>query len=508
MRQAIRYLPLLILLAAVFSQGCRKEWDDHFLPAEETLNLPMMDQVRENPSFSTFVEYLELNQLDTLFEGNQQYTLFLPNNQAFENLPDSIEIDAFIMNHMISANVINVRNVDQFRKLQTLSGKFAFIENSGGAFKFDGSRIISSSPLYLDGRFFELDEVPLAKPNFYEYFQVRLNVMQVYVDAQDSTYLDKTLSAPIGFNEAGEIVYDSVFTTKNLFESYIFPVSQESRDEFATFVLFTEDQYEEALDEMAQSIGGAFQSHEDIPLAWQEAVLLPSVIENGVFSDILTIEQLSDPNLLNINGEFTNLDVPNIDSSSQFLCSNGVMYHFLDFSVNEELYLGENRIEGESLIDSIGQGKYAWKEDVTVRGANVEPIESKTDLASEGSMVTVVLGRNFSDSYSVEFNFHNVFPGRHRLEWRANYRPSAIYAVYVNDEQVGQFDTYNLRYSIPSVTGERFTPEDGFNRVDFLVENLVEYGDVTVRFEFLDKGISADNGFNIDYVSMIPFADN
>ena len=492
----------------VMITGCKKEWDDHFLPAEPTVNLPMWDQLKENSTYSTFIAYMETTHLDSIFMGNQQYTLFIPSNQAFESAPDSIEINTFILNHLISANVLNIRNVEQFRKLQTRSGKFAFIEHNQGEYSFDGIKIISSSPLYLDGRYYELNQLPLAKPNFYEYFDTRLSVMKDYVDSQDSVYLDRALSTPIGFDENGDIIYDSVFTIKNLFESYYFPVSLESRQDFATFILFTQSQYESALDEMAQNFGGDFQSHEDIPQEWQDRVLLPTFLDNGVFKDILTIDQLSDPNLININGDFVDLDIGNIDTASQVLCSNGVMYHFKEFSVPENLYLGENRIEGEWLIDSVGQGKYAWKDHVTVIGANVEPTESMTDLASGGSMVSVVLGRNFSEPYSVEFAFQDIFPGRHRLEWRANYRPSGVYAVFVNDQQVGQFDMYNFRYSIPSVTGERFAPESGFNRVDFWVDNLTEYGDVKVRFEFVDGGISADNGFNIDYVSLIPSPEN
>jgi len=502
------HILLLVLLLLLFLAGCQKEWDTHYLPAESTVNLPMWDQLKENSSFSNFVEYMETTKLDLLFESNQQFTLFVPNNQAFDAVPDSIEINTFILNHLISANVINIRVVEQFKKLQTRSGKFAFIEHHNGEYTFDGKGIISSSPLYLDGRFYELDELPMAKPNFYEFFYLKLPVMKDYVDSQDSVFLDKALSTPIGFDEHGDIIYDSVFTIKNLFESYYFPVSQESREEFATFVLFTQSQYESALNEMAQVFGGSFQTHEDIPIAWQNRVLFPNILENGVFQDILTLDQLSDPNLININGKFVNLDIGKIDPASQVLCSNGVIYHFEDFNVPEELYLGEKKIEGEWLIDSVGQGRYAWKEDVSVLGVNVEPIETKTDFASEGSMVSIVLGRNFSDSYSVEFTFQDIFPGRHRLEWRANYRPSGIYAVYVNDLQVGQFDVYNFRYSIPSVTGERFAPENGFNRVDFLVEHLTDYGDVKVRFEFVDGGISSDNGFNIDYVSLIPYPEN
>ena len=67
---------------------------------------------------------------------------------------------------------------------------------------------------------------------------------------------------------------------------------------------------------------------------------------------------------------------------------------------------------------------------------------------------------------------------------------------------------FNLRYSLQSVTGEIFAPNSaGFNRVDFWVENLTEYGEVRIKFEFIDRGVSSDNGFNIDYVSLIPAAE-
>ncbi len=55
------------------------------------------------------------------------------------------------------------------------------------------------------------------------------------------------------------------------------------------------------------------------------------------------------------------------------------------------------------------------------------------------------------------------------------------------------------------MTGEIFSPNtSGFNRVDFWVENLTEYGDVRVKFEYKESGASSNNGFNIDYVSLIP----
>ena len=104
---------------------------------------------------------------------------------------------------------------------------------------------------------------------------------------------------------------------------------------------------------------------------------------------------------------------------------------------------------------------------------------------------------------------------RYRLEWRANSRPSGLYTIYVNDQVLEtqdkfgnvytEFDTYDLRESIVSVTGERFlSNEEGFNMKDYWVENITDYGDVKIRFEYKGPGENSTNGFNIDYVKLIP----
>ena len=103
---------------------------------------------------------------------------------------------------------------------------------------------------------------------------------------------------------------------------------------------------------------------------------------------------------------------------------------------------------------------------------------------------------------------------RYRLEWRANSRPSGVYEVYVNDsiltyeDKFGNvhtdFDLSDLKLSVVSVTGERFLSEQGFNMRDYWVESITEYGDVTVRFKYLESGESSTNGFNIDYIKLIP----
>ncbi len=491
----------LILIAA----SCSKDWDEHYAPADPALNQSLWDYIEAEEDFSIFTQLLVQNELDSLLKGNQQFTLFIPNNDAFSKVPDSIDIGEFILSHLISPNIFNIRNLTGPKHLQTLAGKFALLEKVDEKYYFDEVEIIHASPLFLNGRYYEVDQLPLAKPNFEEYFRVQLPGLYSYLKYQTYDSLDKSMSTPIGFDDNGNTVYDSVFITINPFENKYFPVSEETREDYATFILFTQEQYTSALDEMASQIGGVYQSHEDIPLVWQESVLLPVVLDNGIFADMLSIDELSSPTLININGEHVVLDVAAIDPDSRYLCSNGIIYHFYDFSIDESLYTGEIRREGESLIDSVGTDFYVWKESVIVQGEIVEPSGSKSDFASGGGYVVAGLGNSFAGSYSVEFTFQNIFPGRHRLEWGANYRPSGIYTIYINDDPIGEYDIFNLRSALLSVTGDIFSPNSaGFNRVDFWVENLTEYGDVRVKFEYKESGFSTNNGFNIDYVSLFP----
>ncbi|MDX2431100.1 MAG: hypothetical protein QNK35_09215, partial [Bacteroides sp.] len=153
-------------------------------------------------------------------------------------------------------------------------------------------------------------------------------------------------------------------------------------------------------------------------------------------------------------------------------------------------------------------------EGVSTGGVIIAPEKAYATVASEGALVNVPFSRNFEGEYSLEFTFNNLFPMRYRLEWRANSRPSGLFAVYVNDVELTfedkfgniytEFDTYDLRESVISVTGDRFLPEGGFNMRDYWVENLTEYGDVKVRFEYRGPGGNNTNGLNIDYVKLIP----
>jgi len=495
---------ILILLAALFITSCVREfWEDHYHDSDERVDMHLWDAVMEEPRFSRFVELMEEYELNSLFESGLSHTLFIPDNDALEHLSDTAgSVDKILSNH-ISRTVFQTRNVQDVRGLQTLLEKFALISRTESGFNFQDQPIEYSSPLYLDGKFYEIADIAYPRPNLYEFTALFSSVIKNYIDLNDSAYLDKSKSKTIGFDEQGNTIYDSVIEVVNLFEEEFFPVSQEFRDKSATFVLFTQDQYDEALDEMANELGDGFASHEDIPEKWQFEVLLPSAMEKSLYENRLLYSQFKDK-MVSITGDTVVIDPSRINPDSRYLCSNGLAYTYYDFSVDKDLYQGDILIEGEDLVDSIGAAKFAWKEDVSASGLVVAPNKLTALEASGGSIVNVSFPRNYSGDYALEFNFKNVFPRKYRLEWRANYRPSGLYAIYINDEKIGEFDNYNLSQSVLSVTGERYLPENGYNSKDWWVENITEFGDVHIRFEYMGPGTVKSNGLNIDYLVLIP----
>jgi hypothetical protein len=502
------------LLNMLVMHSCNPPWEDHYVNQEDYIDVKLWEAISQEPRYSTFVSNMEATGMDTIFQEEIVYTLFVPTNEAFESVTDTGSAMQWILPYHISQTLFMDRNVQNWRRLQTLLGKFALVEANENGRTYDGIPLEYSSPLFLDGKYYEIPQVALPKPNLYEFVARTSPVLKEYIDSKDSVYLDRNRSTPIGFDDEGNTIYDSIFGMVNLFEEEFFPVSMEFRDQAATFILFSQEQYDQALDDVAGKLGGNIVDHNDIPKEWQTNVLLPDVTKNALFEGILSYNDLEVGWIRSITGDTVVVEAEKIDPGSKFICSNGVAYLYSDFSVNDSLFHGTSLLEGENLIDSIGAGKFAWKEGVIATGAIIEPEKLVASVASGGAIVNVSFGRNYDGEYTLVFAFKDLFPMRYRLEWRANSRPSGVFKVYVNDQVLDyqdkfgntytEFDTDALRQSVISVTGERFLPEGGFNMRDYWVNHLTDYSDVTVRFEYVGSGVSSTNGLNIDYIKLIP----
>jgi hypothetical protein len=518
MKNSVKYIIGMAVIAGLLMVlGCEKYWDEHYGSQPETVNENVWEAVQKQADLSSFVGYIKEFRYDTLFLNNDSYTLFIPDNDAFTQFIDTGEVNTYVLDYHISEHFIQSGNIQGKRKVQTLGEKFVMFEKFSNAALFDGIQLAFESPLYLNGKFFTMEEVAIPRPNLYEFFTLNNPILKGYIDEHDSLILDKEKSRPLGFDENGNTIYDSVTEVVNTWEWEFFPVSEELRHKTATIVFPLQDDYEAALTIMAEALGGSLIDYNDIPIDWQYDVLIPHLVEHGVFENQLEeIEFVLPPNkdtlkLKNILGDSVVVTYTPVEKT---MCSNGYAYNYADFTIPDSLYSGSSVFEGEWLLKTVGLNKYAWKEEVTV--ITDIPFEAMKELipaASNDSILKVNFPKGYDGIFTVEFNTENMFPGKYLMVVSTHMDIGGIYEIYVNDELVCTMDYYDyvLRYEIwPSVAGDlyaprgRYVPEGRFNKFDCFVESIREFGEAKIRIEYKGPGRVASNGLVIDFIEFVP----
>lgn len=513
MRYMINKTALFLLLSILFF-ACQQDIEDYFYQdTEESVDTDVLSLLKENQDYSQFVALLEDYQIDTILSQGKIYTFFVPNNSAMENIEPGTLGEKELVEYLMTESYVNLNQIIGQNKIQTQGEKFALIkEVSGSSYTFDDIAILTGSPLANNGRYYEIEEVAQPKPNLYEYIAVTNEFYRNYLDSQDSTYLDKELSTPIGYTDDGLTIYDTVLTTVNLFEELYFPVSQEFRDYKATMLLFSQEQYDNALEIIANELSIPV---EDIPKSWQNEVLMPYLIEQSVFRNALPYSAFTSGRARNILGDSVDVNPENIDPSF-FECSNGRSYNFIDFQVPEFLYKVMDTIPMSTLLFNKGSGLWGWDEDVVVTGQTFNPIRASNANATFGTTLLIDMGKDFRGDFSYAYKHENIFPATYKLTVRANVSKTGVYNIYINGKQYPvdindgrgpqfDFDFFSLRDGvISSVTNEFYPFVNNFCSFDILVDNITEFNDIEVKLVYVEPSQRNKNnsGINIDFISL------
>jgi len=509
MKHRFEILGIIIIL---FFAGCSDYWDKHYNTQPETVDQNVWEALQNDNNVSSFVGLIKEFHFDTLFETNNTYTLFVPDNDAVAQYLSTGTITQTILEYHISRHFILAGNIQGRKKMQTLGEKFALFENYGSVSLFDGIGISFQSPLYNNGKYYRLDELAVPKPNLYEFYALNNQILKNYIDSKDSVILDKEKSRPIGFDDEGNTIYDTVSITLNLFEEQYFPVKEESRNKTATFVFPQKDNYESALTTMALSLGGTYHDHTDIPVEWQNRILIPHLLEHGVFDNLLEPgEFVLKPNrdtlkMRNILGDSVVINYQPVNKS---ICSNGYAYDYAEFVIPDSLYSGSTKFEGEWLLKEKGVNTYTWRDSVTViSDQSFAPVREYIITASNDSILKVNFPKKYAGKFSVEFLTESLFPRKYLMSIKTHMDIGGIYNIYVNDELVKTFDYYDyVRYRglIKSVTGVTLVPEGRYNKFDCFLNNITDYGEVKVKIEYTAPGNATNNGLVIDYIEFEPY---
>jgi len=197
MRTLQIYTGLAFLVSIMLTQSCNPPWEDHYTSQDDQINMKVWDAISQNPDYSTFVSLVEEAGLDSLFQAERVYTLFVPTNEAFSALSDTTTMVQSLLQYHIIQSIFMENSVQSWRRMLTSTGKFVLIEKLAGGYTYDGSPMEYTSPLYLDGKYYEISQVAVPKLNLYEFTAQNNNVLKEYIDSKDSIFLDRNRVLPL-----------------------------------------------------------------------------------------------------------------------------------------------------------------------------------------------------------------------------------------------------------------------------------------------------------------------
>ncbi len=518
-KSSILALGFLLLLL-----GCKKDWENHFAVVPVTSNMNVWTAMQSDKDLTQFVQYIKDYHYDTLFASHNTYTIFAPTNAAltkFLATPDTF--GRTLLNYQIVTSFVQTGNVSGVRKVQTLSKKFALFVNVAGQLQVDGIPVIFESPVYINGKYFKMGTVDQPRPNLYQFFALTNPLLKKYIDSKDSVILDKTLSKPIGFDSHGNTIYDTVSFVYNSFEDKFFPVRHEFRDQFATIVFPLEKDYDAALTIVAQSLGlASYHDYRDIPLSWQNKVLIPYLLEHGVFPNLVERGEFSKftsgdtIKLKNILGDSIKIKyevaLPTDSTPSPYVCSNGYAYNYKSFRVPDTLFASAVVFEAEELASNTGSNTFAFKPYVDVTSTfSFPPVKDYVPTASNDTSLRVTFPKKYAGVYTIKFNIDKLFPRKYLMAVRTFTNLGGIYNVYVNGTLVKHFDYYSYLLNSGSYTsvvpGKKYKTIGGYNIFDCWVNPgvLTDYGNAEITFEYTGPGNVQNNGLSIDNIKFTPY---
>ena len=109
----------IVLLLLII--GCKKDWDEHYNNAPETVDRNLWEDLQQEEDLSLFVNALIELEYDTLFDSDDTYTLFLPENAAFSQFLDTAEVTNGILDYHISRHFIQSGNITSMKMIQVSS---------------------------------------------------------------------------------------------------------------------------------------------------------------------------------------------------------------------------------------------------------------------------------------------------------------------------------------------------------------------------------------------------
>lgn len=402
-----------IVFFIIILVSCRDPWENYGKINESTVTKSLMELINENPDFSTFKKLVELVGWNKNLNSNKLYTLWVPDNNAFNELPDSLLNDTVYVKFLIENHIVNGKyfynNVDisDSIKIKMIAGKNVIFYNKKMKI---GNVEVNSSYFNIPARngvIHKINKIIIPKKNIWEFIETTdlCKEHTNYLKSLSKYIFDPSRAIQIGVDPVtGRPIYDSAsgMVWYNEFISKVCDLTDED-SEYTVFLL-TDEVFVSQIDSFIKFYTNRNDPNYTLNLTkW-------NVSKDLVFRDKFSIENSPDT-LISLFGVKVPFNKSAIYQNKGIELSNGVVYILNDCKIKKEDKIKPIIIEGEQDL------KYMVYSPAAVSSMGRIGYKRQKDLASGG--YDFILDYHLANPGIIRYYVGMVNSVRYKIYWKA-----------------------------------------------------------------------------------------
>jgi uncharacterized surface protein with fasciclin (FAS1) repeats len=464
---------LTLVLILILACTVNKEWDTYYDHSFGQSGNNILDLLKENKDYSLFYEKVVETGFDTILNKNQYFTLFVPENAAFSNIPEySAEQWRAIIGFHICYQSLFSRDFGNKNMLSFL-GKYLKIKADGNnAFSiFEASINMDKTDLNCsNGVIHEINRLLIPKQNIYEYIMSLgddFSLFKKYIHSRDKIAMDYENSTRIGVDENGNTIYDTVWIKSNSYLDHIAHINDENSS-YTGFII-RDEQIMQALNNASGYFGNVSELNENDFLK-----LLSIAYSASFFNGTFTKDEIRDT-MVSVEGKRLPLQDVAFSDEINLEMSNGMIHVMSEFNIPKEFFLYPIIIEAD-----IKTGRKLSN--------TVYPAEIRSDSrATNGTYF--FYGSKLLGEY-IEFSIDMVLATKYWIIWTGPALGGSSYQVSIDGINIGDpVDNYYKGNFKPVVAGSY---------------TFDTFGSKKIRMTVVIQTIAGYNSIYLDYFKLIP----
>ena len=250
-KHVLRSLAVMLTAGTVATACQDSAWDDHYGYQDGTVTQNLIEVLEQNPDYSSFMNVIRQQRLDTLLTADQTFTVWAPTNSAMEKYVSDGETAEHLIKNHICRFMYDVNDLTDttYVRIKMLNGKFQDFQRTATGYSFANVKTSGKSFMASNGVIRSLEEIAPFYLNLYEYIKQPGNEtdsLAKHLRSFDVYEFDQAASTVIGKNAVGQLVYDSVFNYSSKYMKRYGDIYRE--DSLYTMVLPTNTAWKEGYD--------------------------------------------------------------------------------------------------------------------------------------------------------------------------------------------------------------------------------------------------------------------